>query len=744
MAYTSYFVYKKMVSYDDGVTWQEAVPYEAVASGDPIASYETLEECGECAGFLYAEENESGATYVKYCGDRCQIADLTTDVLNNYMWNDQYINPIGRSNNYVTIKFGCCCYSCWLPNDTMGTSGPFIKDAQFEEGLVELGNLMSVCDYRDYAASSANTIHIPDSVLVKSGFEGTYDPNHDWIEDTKHPNISFGVNSNLEILGGGGLAAQGGIVNFTTPSKTYYVGNRGFYFCGGLENLTIGADFVGIDIVGRCPKLKNLTFTSNKLRAVKGTNVRIDSLSSITIPSSVVYVSHEFCHEGYPERNAADLIKNFGTLIADYRGVIGRNTVIPAGTRYISLQSTHWWDDYNPAIHFSGVRPGLPNIPSSVISINHRGSIIDSDKIQGSNSALWYADPTKAVVCGCVDPNKTTYTASDFDSTTRFILGYSFGNKITSVDVPEGVVQLSDYAFAGCTALTAVTLPSSLLSIGGCAFSGCTSLSNIVIPNSVKYIGDYAFFECSSLTSITLSNDITEISRGCFSACTSLSSITIPSSVELVRQEAFNDCRSLQSLIVPSSVKMFGEIGGPAGGFTDYGVLAGCTSLTSVTFNEGTRIISAFDDKWSLGTDRKGQPPITSLSIPSTVFKLDCFPDTMTSVTFANNSQLAILPTIYTGSSASFTPTVYLPPSIIQISRTTIAHLSLRGVTDLYITSPCVVKTTVYADGNVEYMDTNRYISDVGDIIIHVPSYLLTKYKGDELWYPIASNIVPI
>lgn len=123
MAYTSYFVYKKMVSYDDGVTWQEAVPYEAVASGDPIASYETLEECGECAGFLYAEENESGATYVEYCGDRCQIAGLTTDPINNYMWNGQYINPIGRSNNYVTIKFGCCCYSCWLPNDTMGTSG---------------------------------------------------------------------------------------------------------------------------------------------------------------------------------------------------------------------------------------------------------------------------------------------------------------------------------------------------------------------------------------------------------------------------------------------------------------------------------------------------------------------------------------------------------------------------------------------------------------------------------------------
>lgn len=59
MTYKKYYLYKKQVSYDGGVTYQDVVPLVTAPSGDPIASYSTLEECEgitscTCADFTYS------------------------------------------------------------------------------------------------------------------------------------------------------------------------------------------------------------------------------------------------------------------------------------------------------------------------------------------------------------------------------------------------------------------------------------------------------------------------------------------------------------------------------------------------------------------------------------------------------------------------------------------------------------------------------------------------------------------
>ena len=47
MSYSKYYLWKKQVSYDSGVTWQDVTPLETAPSGDPIGTYATLEECEE-------------------------------------------------------------------------------------------------------------------------------------------------------------------------------------------------------------------------------------------------------------------------------------------------------------------------------------------------------------------------------------------------------------------------------------------------------------------------------------------------------------------------------------------------------------------------------------------------------------------------------------------------------------------------------------------------------------------------
>ena len=59
-----------------------------------------------------------------------------------------------------------------------------------------------------------------------------------------------------------------------------------------------------------------------------------------------------------------------------------------------------------------------------------------------------------------------------------------------------------------------------------CKYSGCSGLTSVDIPNSVKSIWQYAFYECSGLTSVTIGNSVKNISDFAFSGCIGLTSIT--------------------------------------------------------------------------------------------------------------------------------------------------------------------------------------------------------------------------
>ncbi len=65
--------------------------------------------------------------------------------------------------------------------------------------------------------------------------------------------------------------------------------------------------------------------------------------------------------------------------------------------------------------------------------------------------------------------------------------------------IPEGVKELADHVFFGCSALTSVSFPKSLTVIHDSAFRGCGSLQ-LTLPDSLTGIGECAFFGCSHLT----------------------------------------------------------------------------------------------------------------------------------------------------------------------------------------------------------------------------------------------------
>ena len=202
-----------------------------------------------------------------------------------------------------------------------------------------------------------------------------------------------------------------------------------------------------------------------------------------------------------------------------------------------------------------------------------------------------------------------------------------YEDKITSVEIKDGVSYIGEEAFFWCQNMTSVTIPSSVTSIESEAFELCTGLPQITIPNSVINIEARAFYACRQLTEITIPN-ITNIKASTFGSCKGLKTITIPNSVTSmgdgvlkgcdalkdvklpnditsIGKETFSQCINLTSITIPDSVTSIGEM---AFAFcsslesitlpdkmTDIGraAFAMCTKLTSITIPDSVTSIGA-------------------------------------------------------------------------------------------------------------------------------------------------------
>ena len=236
--------------------------------------------------------------------------------------------------------------------------------------------------------------------------------------------------------------------------------------------------------------------------------------------------------------------------------------------------------------------------------------------------------PTDLFIPSTITYQGTTYSVAAIDhyAFCYYLNGgdvvYSPCTTLTSVTIPNSVIEIGEEAFSGCTNLTSVNIGNSVTSIWPGAFYNCSSLTSVNIGNSVTSIGNYAFYNCSSLTSVNIPNSVTSIGGGVFSNCSSLTSVTIPNSVTSIGGSVFSNCSSLTSIDIPNRVTSI----------EDY-VFYGCSSLTSITIPDSVTSIGnyAFFNCSSL----------TSVTIPDSVtyigFSAFEYCESLTSVTIPNS-----------------------------------------------------------------------------------------------------------
>ena len=188
----------------------------------------------------------------------------------------------------------------------------------------------------------------------------------------------------------------------------------------------------------------------------------------------------------------------------------------------------------------------------------------------------------------CTDTDLVIPSLSPSGDTVTAIEKYAFfeHTELTSLTLPETLIEIGTKAFYGCTSIAALTLPQGVRSIHNGAFGMCESLTALTLPASLTHLGVGAFHGCIRLESFRVAggnpvyhstyNCIIETqSRTLVSGCRA-SVIPDDGSVARIGMSAFAYCTTVYSMEIPTAVEVI-----------EQGAFMGCTALSELFLSEG-------------------------------------------------------------------------------------------------------------------------------------------------------------
>ena len=463
--------------------------------------------------------------------------------------------PGGKSGEYV------------IPNSVLNIGDLAFAYCRSLNSVTMPDSVTGIGEGAFYGCSSFTSVIIPDSVLNigNIAFAGC------------RSLTSVTIGDSVTSIGEGAFSECSSLTSVIIPDSVLNIGDEAFSYCRSLISVTIGDSVlnIGKDAFRYCSSLTSVTIGDSVTSIGNYAFSYCSSLTSVTIPDSVLNIGHWAFY---------DCVSLTSVIIPDSVLNIGNSAFKDCS----SLTSV--------------------TIGNGVTSI---GDGAFSDTAYYNDSGNW--ENNVLYIGNYLIRAKTNISgAYEIKFGTKVIADEAFDDciSLTSVIIPDSVLNIGYGSFEDCNSLTSVTIPDSVLNIGDSAFSFCSSLTEInvgsgnqsysskdgvlfnknkteliccpggksgeyVIPNSVKSIGSYAFCGCDSLTSVTIGDSVLNIGDEAFSYCYSLNSVTIGDSVTSIGYEAFYRCSSLTSVTIPDRVLNIG----------DY-AFSGCSSLTSVTIGD--------------------------------------------------------------------------------------------------------------------------------------------------------------
>ena len=113
--------------------------------------------------------------------------------------------------------------------------------------------------------------------------------------------------------------------------------------------------------------------------------------------------------------------------------------------------------------------------------------------------------------------------------------------------IPDGVTTVGELAFDHAN-VTSIVLPETLINFKDFAFCGCPHLEKITMPDEVGEFGICVFYLDHELTDVNIPKNISVLPPSTFSECTELKSISIPDNITVISESAFARCYKLKEI----------------------------------------------------------------------------------------------------------------------------------------------------------------------------------------------------
>lgn len=446
-----------------------------------------------------------------------------------------------------------------------------------------------------FSSCSALTYNVYENIKYLGSSQNPY---HVLIQTTQTAASSCTIHPNTKILYDRAFYNCANLTQITIPAGVTVIGKETFSGCSGLSAVVIPAGVTSIDY-----------------RAFYQCN----ALASVTLPSSVTTLGKEVftgCADAAFQTYGG--VKYLGNGKNRYDTAVGvSDSTVTAislhpDTRLIANSAFEWRESLTEAHIPDGVAiigedafcgTGLQEvtIPNSVVamgasafaSCSNLTSVTLPDGITHINFRLFHDSSSLTDV---VIPDSVKTIGEEAFFACENLVSVTFGKgvtaigksafqstKLTVVNIPAGITDISVHAFNSCDYLTGFRVDENnpvysnddrgvlfnkdkttlLQAAGGISRS-------YGVPKSVKTLAESAFSSCKNLTGVILPEGITEIPDGTFYMCKNLTSVVIPDSVTAIGDYAFQFCESLKDVFYTGTQSQWTTVLSNTGSYNTY------------------------------------------------------------------------------------------------------------------------------------------------------------------------------
>ena len=186
------------------------------------------------------------------------------------------------------------------------------------------------------------------------------------------------------------------------------------------------------------------------------------------------------------------------------------------------------------------------------------------------------------------DTQKTSNVESYFNFKDGVIVGFNIGVDVEEIEIPVqingvDVTEIGENAFkARQVKKLTFAEGSKVKKISKSAFSENPIQGSIQFPSSLEIIEDYAFSGCDGISTIEFKG-LKETGKNSFLNCTSLESVTFNEGFEKIGDCSFMNCSNLQSVVFNEGLKEIGK-----------NSFDNCSNLQTVNFPDSLETIGDY------------------------------------------------------------------------------------------------------------------------------------------------------